>query len=280
MFDNIINEILITINSNEYLKKIFYNKTNNRKYNIELLINCILYILKMGLTYRAFNILLNFIDNNIKFPYYTTFYKFYMKLLKYDIIKLTYIRLVKKYKSKNISNKYFMDTTLIVNKLGIDKIGFNVQLLKHKTTKLSIICDNKGIPLNIDICKGSTNDSKIIINQLIQLSKDKIIKLNNKNFFIGDAGYDSNNIRLILKENNLGKLITNKNKRNCKNKELLNKLNLSKYEKKQLKTRFIIEHTNNRIKQFKRINIRYDKYSNMFINFIYLSSIILLLDKI
>jgi len=38
-----------------------------------------------------------------------------------------------------------------------------------------------------------------------------------------------------------------------------------------IKKRYIVEHTNNHFKQFKRINIRYDKNSNMFLNYIYLA---------
>ena len=43
------------------------------------------------------------------------------------------------------------DTSLIINKLGIDNIGYNPQLLKHKTSKISLICDIKGIPLEANI---------------------------------------------------------------------------------------------------------------------------------
>ena len=241
MFEDIINKILYTINSNIKLKNIFYNKTTNRKYNIEHLLMCILYILKTGISYRGFNMLLSIIDKNIKFPYYTTIYKFYMKLIKYDIIKSTYINLLKLYTTKNNNNKYYIDTTLIVNKLGIDNIGYNIQLLKHKTSKLSIITDINGIPINVNLYKGNKYDSNIFIDQLNDIIKDNIIKTNNKNIFIGDAGYDSNNIKIRLKELNLGTLITNKNKRNIKNKELLNKLKLNNYEKKILKGRHIIE---------------------------------------
>ena len=76
---------------------------------------------------------------------------FYLtKLIKYDIIKSTYINLLKLYTTNNNknNNKYYIDTTLIVNKLGIDNIGYNIQLLKHKTSKLSIITDIYGIPFS------------------------------------------------------------------------------------------------------------------------------------
>ena len=42
------------------------------------------------------------------------------------------------------NNIYITDTSLIANKGGIDKIAYNPQLLKHKSSKISIITNNKG----------------------------------------------------------------------------------------------------------------------------------------
>ena len=119
-----------------------------------------------------------------------------------------------------------------------------------------------------------------MLQQLDSLIKTKSIKQNNKNTFIGDAAYDSNNIREKIAELNLGSLLTVRNKRNAKNKEILNNYKLNKYQKKLVKKRFIVEHTNNKIKQFKRINVRYDKYSHNFLNFVYLGASILILSKV
>ena len=77
-----------------------------------------------------------------------------------------------------------MDTTLIPNKLGIDKISFNVQLLKHKSTKLSLITDIKSVPLHANIYKKQyykTMIQKILIDQLDEVMKETIIKTKNKN---------------------------------------------------------------------------------------------------
>jgi hypothetical protein len=56
------------------------------------------------------------------------------------------------------------DTILIVNKQGINLIGYNPQNSKHKVSKISLITDDNGIPLMADIYNGSTNDSKILDN--------------------------------------------------------------------------------------------------------------------
>jgi len=82
-----------------------------------------------------------------------------------------------------------------------------------------------GYPLNINLSAGNVNDAEIIINQLDDLVNSSI-KKNNTNIFIGDAAYDSNNIRAKLKELNIGELLADKNKRNTKNINLLNNYRL------------------------------------------------------
>jgi len=272
--------IMNTINSKQF-KNIFYNKTSNRKYNINTLIDSIIYILKHGLSYRAFMQMLSIINNsnnnnnnNIIFPYYTTIYKFYNKLIKYNIIKITYTKLVNKYINKHKCNKFLIDSTFITNKLGVDYIGYNKQIPKHKTSKVSLITDINGIPLDIYLSKGNVNDAKIIIHQLDNLLTNINIKNNNNNIFIGDAGYDSNNIRNKLTELNLGYLIADKNKRNTKNINIINSYKLNDKHKKLLKNRYKIEITNNKLKQYKRINVRYDKLGINY--YIYLAAIKLL----
>ena len=47
-----------------------------------------------------------------------------------------------------------------------------------------------GIPINVNLYKGNKYDSNIFIDQLNDIIKDNIIKTNNKNIFIGNAGYD------------------------------------------------------------------------------------------
>ena len=79
--------------------------------------------------------IINNTNNDIKFPYYTTIYKFYNKLIKYNIINITYTKLVNKYINKNKCNKFIMDSTFITNKLGIDYIGFNKLIPKHQHQK-------------------------------------------------------------------------------------------------------------------------------------------------
>ena len=84
-----------------------------------------------------------------------------------------------------------MDTTIINNKLGIDNIGFNRYFSKHQVSKISLITDIKGIPLDAYLSKGNYHDAKIIINQLNNFIKYTNVNKNNSNSFIGDKAYDS-----------------------------------------------------------------------------------------
>jgi hypothetical protein len=186
-------------------------------------------------------------NNNNKLPSTTTIYNFHNKLKKYKIVYTTYNNLVNKYINKHKTNKFITDTTFINNKMGIDYINYNKQIPKHKVSKISLITDLNGIPLDINLSSGNTNDSKIFFNQLDNFININAIKKNNKNIFIGDAAYDSNNIRNKLKDLNLGILVVPKNKRNMKDINILASHKLNIKNKNLLKNRYKIEFTNNRL---------------------------------
>ena len=71
--------------------------------------------------------------------------------------------------------------------------------------------------------------------QFNKFTENHILLLNNKNIMLGDAGYDSQKLRNKLLNTNFGKLLTPKNKRNIKNKDILLNLKLSQDDKKILK---------------------------------------------
>ena len=139
--NHLINNIIKYINSNIKFKHLFDHP--NRKYKLRVLLKLILEILSTGLPFRKIPKLTN---NKI---HWNTIYKFFIKLQKHDIIKLNYYDIVSKYIKKFINNTktniLLTDTTLILNKPGIDKIGYNSQMPKHKVTKISLITDEMGI---------------------------------------------------------------------------------------------------------------------------------------
>ena len=74
--DKLIYSIIKHINNDEFLKSKFYHPNN--KYKINDLLKSIIYILKTCVSYRNVN-------------------KFHCKLIKYNIIKDTYIKCTNKY---------------------------------------------------------------------------------------------------------------------------------------------------------------------------------------
>ena len=269
---NIVYKINNLINKNINLNKIFNYQTKKRKYSNKILLKCIIDILKDGISFRSIG--------NYKEIKWQTIYKFYCKLIRHNIIKIIFDNIINDYKNKNTNNNiYITDTTLIPNKLGINDIGYNPQYPKHKTCKISIISDINGIPFNISCSSGNINDSKILNTQLDDFKNNNSDLLNNNNILLGDAGYDSNKLREKLSAIKFGQLITPKNKRNTKNKIKLESIKLLAEEKNLLKKRIKIEHTNAYLKQYKRIAIRYDKYTTNYINFIYLACISIIISS-
>lgn len=232
----VVKNIINYINSDIKLKALFNHP--NRKYKLSTLLRYVIQILKTGLSFRQFE--------EIKNPdsCWNTIYKFFIKLQKSNVISLSYYDTVKKYLQKNLNNNvniFITDTTIIPNKLGIDKIGYNPQIPKHKASKISLITDEKGIPLEANIYSCSNYDSTILDIQLDDFNKHYKSILNNNNILLGDAGYDSNKVRDKLKAINFGKLVAAKNKRNIKNKEKLEAIKLSLEEKQLLKKRIKID---------------------------------------
>jgi hypothetical protein len=124
--NNLIKNIIKYINSDNKLKKLFNHP--NRKYKLKELLKNILSILSTGLSFRKFN------ELSKSKMHWNTIYKFFIKLQQSNIIKLSYYDTVKKYTNKFLnksSNILLTDTSIILNKLGIDNIGYNPQIPKH-----------------------------------------------------------------------------------------------------------------------------------------------------
>ncbi len=79
--------------------------------------------------------------------------------------------------------------------------------------KVSIITDNKFIPIDIQIFKGNLNDSNILQQQFMNIDTF----MNNTKYFICDKGYCSAKIRNILINKNILPIIPF-NRRNTKDK--------------------------------------------------------------
>ena len=72
-------------------------------------------------------------------------------------------------------------------------------------------------------------DSTILYNQLDDLHNKHPLLFNKNKILIADAVYDSQKLRVQVDELNLGKLLTHKNRRNCKQKEIKDIYKMDEY---------------------------------------------------
>jgi transposase len=276
--DSIIVKLLIKhIKSIPKLFKSFNFSHKQQKYTLTEYLIEILYVLKTGIAWRDIRSKIN----------WNSIYKAYIKLNKYKIFEISYVYLLNKYLKRGINNKLkyvTTDTTFIPNKRGKDLIGFNKYYNKKKGTKISIITDSKGIPFNIAFYKGNKNDGRIFLDQ-IKKQKLTILDKNKSNtrLFMADPAYDIVNfyhvknsqkeIRLKIKDMNYDPLIA-QNKRAIKDPNKIIVFNDTYNE--LYKKRLVVERTFNRMKNDRKICLRYESKIENFIGFVYLSLIKLL----
>jgi hypothetical protein len=102
-----------------------FNHFNN-KYPIEELLDNVSKIFTHGLSFRDISLYTNII--------WITIYKFYKKLVYYNIFENIHKQLINKYLNEVNAyiNKLYTDTTFINNLYGIENINYNPYNNKHK----------------------------------------------------------------------------------------------------------------------------------------------------
>lgn len=156
----------------------------------------------------------------------------------------------------------FIDASHIKNIFGVEEVGVNHYDRFRLSTKLSIITDDNGVPVGIDIKKGNTHD----INMLEDTLNSIPIDIYSTEYLIGDKGYcigDEQSKELYKKY--LLDLITPR-KRNSRR---IFSDEYNQVRRKKLKGRFVVEQTFGWLKKYKRIRNRCDKKINIFSSFIY-----------
>lgn len=258
----IVNSIYNNIKNNyKELFKSYQFKTKNQKYELKFILKACVHFISISCSFK------NFIYFNLN---HNSFYKNFIKLNKFNIFESMYKNLLIKYlsKSKNKIKQIYTDTSTFYNKYNIDKVERNKYFKNKKVMKLSLITNEKGIPLNIDLFKGNLNDINIFNKQLDKLN----IKLFDKKstIFMADTGYDSIKLRNRLNDI-FYKSIIPFNKRNTKDENKIK--TLTNEDKKLYKSRITIENTFLKIKKNRRLEIVYEKKSKNFLSLIYLSLI-------
>jgi ribosomal protein S16 len=254
----IIPKLLVKeIKCNKELYKSFNFSHNRQKYILMDYVCAILKVINLGLSWRQSTEIKGI---NISWQ---SLHRVFLQLNKYDIFKNSYIQLLNKYLKRNKKTLKYIntDTTFIPNKKGIDCKGYNTYYNKKNGTKISVITNSEGVPLNIGCYKGNKHDSIIFMDQIKNIKLDKI----KNSYFLADGAYDTKEIKNLLKNELHYKILIKENKRNNKNK----KEKMTESEIEIYKNRLSIERTFNRIKNNKKIMYRYEKNIINFIGIIY-----------
>jgi len=74
-------------------------------------------------------------------------------------------------------------------------------LKKHKSTTVSIIIDDFGIPIDLITSNSNTHDASICIDHINHIANNFMQLCTNDKLFIADAAYDSSNIKDALIKN-------------------------------------------------------------------------------
>jgi len=247
-FCNIIKDMIL---KNPFTRQTYIHKHPNTKYSIDTIINDILYVLKTGISWRNVRSIIN----------WNTLYWHFSIMSKCNVFKDVFNNLRNQYISKHDMSIQIIDSTFIMNKCGKNKIARNKFFKNKNCNKISIITDIHGIPLSALIDSGNKHDLSFVLNNV------KDIRHFNKHKFtlLADKGYVSRNLKEQLINFNCNLIYPPK--RNMKQQTI---------DKQLYKKRIYVEHAFQKLKQFKRISVRYDSNVETFTSFVYLSLAVLI----
>jgi len=128
---------------------------------------------------------------------YKTLYWHFTRFVQYNVF-LKLFNKIKNYYSKNLIQNdtlFFIDSTSIPNKQGINKIGRNKFYKNKKITKLSLMTDVNGFPLSVLFMKGNYHDTTVFDKHI----RDAIVVMPNKKFkIVADKAYASHKNYTLL----------------------------------------------------------------------------------
>ncbi len=240
---------------------------HTQKYQLADILKCMSAFLKLGIPY-SFNLM--------KIPGKTVYFH-YQRFLKAGIFKKVYIQLLHKYSSTHRTRKFkyvSVDSSMFNNLNGMQKAKRNPLVKSKKVTKLSALVDVNGIPFSLLLADGTKSDVKIASQHFddLLIRREKLETI--PKYFLADAGYDCKDFKEMLKENAYTPIIW-KNRRNSK-AEIVK---MNKTERKHYKKRICVENYFCKLKKFRRLLTRVDRYENTFMNYIYLASSIILIRR-
>jgi len=246
-FLEILKNIILTNKKTKY----FYNVTyTHSKYSLDVILKEILYVLKTGLSWRD-------VRSDV---HWNSLYWHFSRLVKHNIFYKLFLCLRKGYIDKHNTTTQIVDSTFIMNKFGKSKMARNKFFKNKNCNKVSFFTDVSGIPLSVLVNNGNVHDLSFVTNHandLMVLNK-KIIK---PVTLLADKGYVSSKLKEHLKSLNYNLIYPQK-----KNM----KIDFT-FDKTLYKKRIYIEHSFQKLKLFKRLQLRFDSTIETFKSFIFLA---------
>jgi transposase len=239
--------------------RLFYlHSFTNTKYQLTDILTAILYVLKTGIAWR-----------DLMFPiHWQSVFFHFKRLCKYSIFNKFFYFLRSKYLAVNNAEVQLIDSSLILNKTGREHIARNKFFKSKNCNKISLITDSSGSPLSMYCGLGNIHDLNLTdfhFNDLFMIcGKHRTTTL------LADIGYISKLFRDKLKNYNYNLMVPHKS----------NMKPFENFDKLLYKQRIHVEHTFSKLKQFKRIQLRYDASLSAYESFVFLACSILILRKL
>ena len=158
-----------------------------------------------------------------------------------------------------------IDGSLIQSFKFKDLTGYSGKY-KKTGTKISNLVDFKGTPLNTIFASGEKHDLPLAIPTIFNNPVGKPDKL------LADKGYDSDDFRFKLRQNQIDP--------NIPNREIRNRIKDPNYNPNLGKMRFKVERTNAWIKSFRRLRFRFDYTLKSFSALVILGLIVICIRKL
>jgi hypothetical protein len=246
---------------------------NKRKYSYDYYLTHFNIVLANGIKWQCLEI------DGTALHHWKTIYNEFNKWSKHDIFEIAWRRfMINNYHNinhirKSRHFKVFIDVTKINNKGGVEGIVINNEYQKKNITPVTILCDDKKLPVSVNTlkCKTTYKSGRKSCSHDVTGVQDALcnIPMEIPNYIkislTGDKGYISQKEYNILNNNQAIK-ITAPNRRN-------QDLKTSPQSKKLLQERYKVEHAINNLKSKTKISNRTDRRLFTYLSFIYLSFI-------
>lgn len=188
---------------------------------------------------------------------YHTYFKRFCKWMHLGVFEKVCKQLLEEYSIMQLQEnckwfkELYIDSTMIKNVGGCDSLGKNPSDRGRLATKLSVICDNKGVPISSTFFPANQNDITTVLESVAAIACNTKVDGRVVTTLVGDKAYTSKPISTILMKRNIRMIAPLKN--NARKKKL------SKADEKLLKKRGKIEHVFCRLDKFRRIHCRHEK---------------------